>query len=178
MGLFSFLTPTTPESVAAKIASRALDLTISMHEREVAANLGVEIHVLVSQRIQLMVGQSGAYLDFARAQTRRSAYEHVLEALDRLYAEYFRTRPGMDANQGLEVLDMANRRYIVRTPQELAVLFDEQIRDRTAWRTLPGVGFTVAADRSVSPVLTELVHGYSKLIATFALDESKPLVRD
>lgn len=173
MGLFSFLAPASSQSVADKIASRALGLQVDPLETDLAGTLSLPVHQLVSERVLLKVGYSLATLAFAAHMKRHPLYRDVQARLQSNYQSHFMTRPGVDARQGVAVMDLARQRYALRMPEELATLFDEQVRDPSAWQKQPPEKVVI---RAVHPALLALVHGYAKEIGTLALARCEPLL--
>lgn len=167
---------TTPTKVAKDIFDAAVEMDVSDQERRVAESLGFEIHQLISERVQFMASQAGAYVSYYYFETRKPEFKEIGNELERLLEAYFSSRPGIDPVMGRSALKHAQRRYTVRMPEDLAAIFWNQLSDRFAWDQHQD-SEEIKQKREVPALLFKLVKFYAESIARLSFDKSIPLVR-
>lgn len=123
MGFLTGLFVIEHRYAASKIRDFATSLEIDGQERHAIHALGIGAALYLSERNPLLIGICVHALRHFASTTKKEEIELASINLENILEEYFSTRPGMDANAGLQLLAKAQRTYHVEEPGKIAAKF-------------------------------------------------------
>ncbi len=165
MGLFGLFPSLTPLRAAERIRDAALSLQVASNEEAVSRAIGIEIHVLVKERMLLRIGLSESTVLFLYSQRPHPRVLEVNEHLERLVLEYMDTRPGFPKDVGGGLYARAKREYVIQQPHEFAAKMLSNLRD----------GEDRPLEQNAQASFLALVHGYARETMTLIGELTKKL---
>jgi hypothetical protein len=123
MGLFDRFILPEYRLAATKIKDYATSLQSTNTEQQLAALLGVELHQFIGERNLLRIGFTRSALGFYVSQSAKPEVSLANHFNEKMLEEYFSSRPGMAASDGLAILAQACRTYYLEEPEQVAEKF-------------------------------------------------------
>ena len=123
MGFLSNLFVIEHRYAASKIRDFATSLDIDEQERHAIHALGIGTAHYISERNPLLIGICLSAIRHFASTTKKEEVELASINLEKILEEYFLTRPGMDANAGLQLVAKAQNTYYIEEPEQIAAKF-------------------------------------------------------
>lgn len=108
---------------AVKIKDYSTSLKSTDTEQRLATTLGVELHRFISERNVLLIGFTRSTLSHYASQSDKTTIALTYHFTDIALKEYFSTRPGMAATEGLAILEKACQNYYLEEPVQVGDKF-------------------------------------------------------
>lgn len=152
MGLLNFFSPLTPLAAAERILDSSTRLDLTEIELRVAADLGVEKHILLKERILFRIAFSETSVSHVHRQAPDPSIREMGEHLERLNSKYIFSMPSVPVEVAGQLYSRARADYFMRQPNELAGCM------------LTSIYFGEHRDVPAAALLnfSSLVHGYSR----------------